>query len=91
MYSIQLENQFRKDYNLCKRRGYIIKELDAVIILLAESGNLPGDYKPHKLKGNYKRYWECHLKPDWLLIWEKDNKSHVIYLIRTGTHSDLFR
>ncbi|MFN4764653.1 type II toxin-antitoxin system YafQ family toxin [Gillisia sp. Q332] len=47
--------------------------------------------KSHKLSGNYKGRWECHIKPDWLLIWKQDDTKKEIYLERTGTHSDLFK
>ena len=58
--------------------------------LLEESGSLPAKYKAHKLRGNYTHHLECHIKPDWLLIWLCDNSKKEIHLIRTGTHSDLF-
>jgi mRNA interferase YafQ len=51
---------------------------------------LPAMYKPHVLSGDYSKHWECHIKPDWLLIWKQDEENKEIYLIRTGTHSDLF-
>jgi mRNA interferase YafQ len=52
---------------------------------------LPEIYTHHLLKGNYKEHWECHIKPDWLLIWLQDDESKIIKLVRTGTHSDLFK
>jgi len=53
-------------------------------------GKLPPKYKPHILSGNYSGHWECHIKPDWLLIWLQDDNSKTITFVRTGTHSDLF-
>lgn len=58
--------------------------------LLAQTGKLPAKYKPHKLRGNYVNHWECHIQPDWLLVWYCDENKKEIQLIRTGTHSDLF-
>jgi mRNA interferase YafQ len=65
--------------------------LDNLLIELAKSGTLPAKYTPHILKGNLSGSWEAHIKPDWLLIWEKDIKENTITLIGTGTHSDLFK
>jgi len=64
--------------------------LHAIFIQLEQTGSLPSKYKPHKLTGNYKAFWECHLQPDWLLIWLQDDDAFQIELVRTGTHSDLF-
>jgi mRNA interferase YafQ len=58
--------------------------------MIARNEVLPSKYKPHKLVGDYRDCWECHLNPDWLLIWQTDDKKNVLLLIRTGTHSDLF-
>jgi len=59
-------------------------------LLLEKQGKLPAKYKPHVLKGNFKNYWECHIQPDWLLIWKQDEPIKLITLTSTGTHSDLF-
>lgn len=80
--------QFRKDYKLIIKRGKIVDKLDAVISMLATSGSLPPKYKLHKLTGNWVDHLECHLEPDWLLIFQIDEDE--VYLVRTGTHSDLF-
>ncbi len=90
MYKISFTNKFKKDYKLCKKRGYDIALLEEVISLLAKNGKLPSKYKPHILKGNYDGLWECHLKPDWLLIWLQDDNELTLLLTNTGTHSDLF-
>lgn len=55
-----------------KKRGCPMDELRRVIVLLMETGVLPVKYKPHKLNGNHKGQWECHIKPDWLLVWEQN-------------------
>jgi len=64
--------------------------LDEVVTQLVETGSLSPKNKPHKLTGNYKGFWECHIQPDWLLVWEQDDTIRLITLTRTGTHSDLF-
>jgi mRNA interferase YafQ len=64
--------------------------LKDVIRRLAETGTLPKKFLPHKLSGQYKDNWECHIEPDWLLIWNIDDQTNEIWLVRTGTHSDLF-
>lgn len=64
--------------------------LKTAIHLLATDGNLPGEYCPHKLTGEYLGCWECHLKPDWLLIWEQNDSELTLLFTGTGSHSDLF-
>jgi mRNA interferase YafQ len=59
--------------------------------ILEVSGKLPHKYKSHILSGNFSGYRECHIKPDWLLIWRQNDRSKIIELARTGTHSDLFK
>lgn len=90
MYTIFPRNSFKKDFKRCKKRGYDVSLFKKLIDKLAKNGKLPAKYKPHKLTGNYTNRWECHIKPDWLLIWEQDEETKTIYLDRTGTHSDLF-
>ncbi|WP_455992874.1 type II toxin-antitoxin system RelE/ParE family toxin, partial [Prevotella sp.] len=63
---------------------------EAALRILVEKGSLPQNYKPHKLSGKYRGLWECHLQPDWLLIWFQDDDKLILQLIDTGTHSDLF-
>jgi mRNA interferase YafQ len=60
------------------------------IKLLEMSGELPMEYKPHKLFGNRNGQWECHIQPDWLMVWEQDDNQLTLLFIQTGTHSDLF-
>ena len=90
MYSIISTNQFRKDIKLCKKRNYKIELMNSIVLSLEATGSLASRYKSHKLAGNYKDYWECHIQPDWLLIWTQNENLKTIHLIRTGTHSDLF-
>ena len=91
MYKVIASNKFKKDYKLCIKRGLNEDLIDKIIFLLEELGSLPKAYKSHKLSGNYKRLWECHIQPDWLLIWQQDDDLKLISLHRTGTHSDLFK
>lgn len=90
MYSLNTTKQFEKDYKLCKKRGYKMELLNSIFLLLEEKGTLPVKFKPHKLTGNYEGFLECHVQPDWLLIWFQNDITTTITLTRTGTHSDLF-
>lgn len=90
MYKITTTNRFEKQVKICIKRGYDISLLKNVMQLLAETGTLPEKYKPHKLSGNYVDCWECHIKPDWLLIWKQNNEELILLFTNTGTHSDLF-
>lgn len=90
MYKITTTNRFDKEVKLCIKRGYDISLLKIAMQLLADTGTLPAKYKPHKLKGNYANCWECHIKPDWLLIWEQNDNELILLFLNTGTHSDLF-
>jgi len=80
--------QFRADVKRQKRRGKNIEELVAVVGLLVEEGVLPPAYAAHKLSGPWSGVWECHIEPDWLLIYTVADEE--VLLIRTGTHADLF-
>lgn len=90
MYKITTTNRFEKEVKICIKRGYDISLLKNVMELLAESGTLPSKFKPHKLSGNYNNCWECHIKPDWLLIWQQNDNELVLLFMNTGTHSDIF-
>ena len=89
MRRITQRTQFRNDLKRQKRRGADIEELIAVVELLAEFGTLPAGYRAHRLTGEWKGIWECHIEPDWLLIYEVT--AEEVLLIRTGTHFDLFQ
>ncbi len=90
MYNIKATNQFMKDLKRCKKRGYDIPLLEKVIDALQKTGKVPDMHKPHKLSGNYINCWECHIKPDWLLVWQQNDMELLLLFIATGTHSDLF-
>ena len=88
MMPVHRMSTFKKDYKLCKNRGYVMDKLKKVITLLSIPSALPSIYKDHSLLGNYKGYRECHIQPDWLLVYRyKDN---CLELYRTGTHADIF-
>lgn len=90
MYTISFGSKFKRDFKTVQKRSYPIDQIHEVFQLLEKEGKLPLKYLPHKLSGNYINCWECHIRPDWLLIWERDENLKEIRLIRTGTHSDLF-
>jgi len=80
--------QFRRDAKLAERRGKDLSKLRQLILLLAEGQPLPPRYKDHPLSGDWKHFRDCHLESDWLLIYKIEGDD--VYLVRTGTHSDLF-
>ena len=90
MYEIKMTKTFRKDVERCRKRGYNMELLKTAINLLANTGKLPATYRPHKLSSNFNGSWGCHLKGDWLLIWEQNDTELVLLFTGTGTHSDLF-
>ncbi|MES2590026.1 MAG: type II toxin-antitoxin system YafQ family toxin [Bacteroidota bacterium] len=90
MYQFELTNKFKKDLKLAQKRGLKMENLDIVVTQLVENGKIDSKYKPHLLKGSFKGYWECHIQPDWLLIWKQDDVIKLVTLTRTGSHSDLF-
>jgi mRNA interferase YafQ len=79
---------FKKSVSQCNHRGYALDKLKEVIYLLSEEKELESKYRNHKLKGRFGELMECHIEPNWLLLYKID--SNVLYLIDTGTHSDLF-
>jgi len=84
-------SQFKKDYKLAIKRNLKIELLDEVIRLLATGEALPLKYRDHALTGNWAGHRECHIQPDWLLVYYMSGDELVLTLTRTGTHSDLFR
>lgn len=90
MLKIKYEKQFKKDYKRIIKRGYKSADFKKVISYLVNNEPLPRVYKDHELKGEYKGFRECHIKSDWLLIYHINNEELILYLTRTGTHSDLF-
>lgn len=90
MYRLEFTNQYLKDLKLARKRNLDEQRLNQLIRILISNTELPAKYKNHLLKGNYRRLFECHITPDWLLIYSKNETIKLITLIRTGTHSDLF-
>ena len=90
-YEIQATSEFRKGYKSAKKRGRNMSLLADVIDTLAEGKPLPEKNRDHQLTGNYNRFRECHITPDWLLIYRIDGDKLILVLAATGSHSDLFR
>ena len=90
MLTIKYQAAFKKDYKRIKKRGYDPRLLEKVVGLLAECQPLPPEYRDHALSGDYSGCRECHIAPDWLLVYEVVERDLILYLMRTGTHSDLF-
>jgi len=89
-YNIKPTTQFKKDLKTIQKRGYNLNLLTEVIQLLADGQKLPEKNRDHSLSGNFAGCRECHITPDWLLIYELSESDLFLYLTRTGTHSDLF-
>jgi mRNA interferase YafQ len=83
-------SRFKKDYKLAMKRGLNIDLIDNVIRMLSSNQALPKEYNDHPLNGNWKGFRECHIEPDWLLIYRIEKDVLVLTLQRTGSHSDLF-
>ncbi len=90
MLKIQYHSKFKKDYKKIIKRGYSQEDFKTVLNILVSGQPLPEKYRDHTLSGNYIGFRECHINPDWLLIYKVDNDILTLTLIRTGTHSDLF-
>lgn len=90
MYEVIYTGQFKRSLKQCVKRGLEIKIFTDALDILQEKGSLPPEYRPHKLSGQYSGCWECHLEPDWLLIWRQNDYALELILVDTGTHSDLF-
>jgi mRNA interferase YafQ len=88
MRQISRSAQFKRDVKLAEKRGKDLAKLRELISLLAEEESLPPQYKDHALSGKWKYYRDSHIEPDWLLLYKVDRND--LYLVRTGTHADLF-
>ena len=89
-YELILTGKFKKSLKLAKKRGLDLKLLDKVITMLQNDIPLEEKYRDHELKGKYQGVRECHIQPDWLLIYLKENEVLILTLVDTGTHADLF-
>ena len=90
MRKIFFTSQYKKDLKLALKRNLPEEKLNEVIIMLATDTPLPSSNQDHPLKGVYKGNRECHIQPDWLLIYSKEDSLNLLSLVRTETHSDLF-
>ena len=91
MYSVKPTTKFKRDLKNIQKRGLDISLLTEVVKKLAAGEALPEQNHDHALTGNLKGCRECHIAPDWLLIYEIENQNLILYRTRTGTHSDLFK
>ncbi len=89
-YQIQQTALFKKDLTRIRKRGYDLSLIGHVVDTLAAGDSLPPKYKDHSLSGEYHGCRECHITPDWLLIYKINDNKLILYLTRTGTHSDVF-
>ena len=90
-YVVKFTNQFKKDLKLAKKQNKDLDKLFEIVNILADGGTLDARYRDHDLSGNYKGTRECHIEPDWLLVYEIRNEVLVLMLYRLGTHSELFQ
>ncbi len=89
-YEVKYTSQFKKDLKLAKKQSKNLDELFDVVDKLANDIALDSKYRDHNLYGEYASYRECHIEPDWLLVYKKNNGIMVLLLYRLGSHSDLF-
>ncbi len=90
-YGLKPTTKFKKDYKLAKKRGLDMRLLEYVIDELLLGHTLDAKYLDHPLHGDYEGFNECHIQPDWLLIYGKDKENLILTAVRTGTHTDLFK
>ena len=90
MLNIEITHRYKKAYALAKKRGLPINELDSVVKMLSEGKLLPEKYQDHALHGKYEGLRECHIRPDWLLVYCIEDVLKILFLVDTGSHADLF-
>ena len=88
MKTIRYSAKFKKDYKRCKKRGLPLEELSVVLDLLVKGTSLPEKYHDHELVGNYSGHRECHIMPDWLLVYRLEDEEVIITAVRIGSHAD---
>ena len=91
MYEVRFTTAFKKSYKLMKKRGLDVSLLDDVVDKLRQGEQLDARYRDHGLTGNFTGFRECHIQPDWLLIYLIENDILTLTLVDTGTHSDIFK
>ena len=89
-YNLVLTNRFKRDLKQCVKRNLDISKMNAVVEMLLAGKQLPEKYQDHSLSGNWINHRECHIQPDWLLVYHIQNDVLVLTLTRTGTHLKLF-
>ena len=90
MLKLVFSARIQKDLKLMQKRRYDIAKFKLTVKLLAQNSNMPEQFRDHPLKGSWAGFRECHIEPDWLLIYRINDEESVLNLTRTGTHSDLF-
>ena len=91
MYDVKFTTAYKKSYKLMKKRGLDISALDDVVDLLRQGKQLDEKYRDYGLTGNFVGFRECHIRPDWLLVYFIENDVLTLTLVDTGTHADLFK
>ena len=91
MYTLKFTSQFKRDVKLAKKQHKNIDKLFRVIDMITQGDVLPSNYRDHALTGNYHGFRECHIEPDWLLVYEIRHDILVLTVTRVGSHSDLFK
>ena len=91
MYTVKFTTAFKKSYKLMKRCGFNLSLLDDVVDKLRQWIELEAKFRDHELSGKFKGFRECHIKPDWLLVYLIENDILTLTLVDTGTHSDIFK
>ena len=90
-YKVERSPHFERELKKAQKRGLDVNEAEALIVRLSKGERLEPNRKDHALHGEYKGYRECHINPDWLLVYKKFEDKLILFLYRTGTHSDLFK
>lgn len=91
MFTVKYTSAYKKSYKLMKKRGMNISLLDDVVDLLRQGKQLDAKYHDHELSGPFKGFRECHIKPDWLLVYLIEGDVLTLTLVNTGTHADIFK
>jgi len=86
-YDIDVTNQFKKDFVLCKSQNLDVDLICEMVKILATEGKLPTNYKPHKLSNNFANVWECHIKNDWVITWLQNDSEFILLFLSTGSHA----
>ena len=90
MYKLVYTHQFKRSLRRCVKRGLDVLLLKEVVEVLRKGETIPAKYRAHRLSGKYANCWECHIQPDWLLLWEINDCELLLILLDTGSHADIF-